>query len=107
MFQKIDLQRLLADLRVQLLDIEAAGFGVPLAVKDLARSLEQLRFLLNDRIRMDVEALGKIRGRLVALDWGGCPLALKAAVWLRRERFTMTAPFLRSFRPLGSEVITY
>jgi hypothetical protein len=32
---------------------------------------------------------------------------LKAGVWLRRERLTMTAPFHGSFRPAESEVITY
>jgi hypothetical protein len=31
---------------------------------------------------------------------------LKAGVWLRRERFTMTAPFHGSFRPAVGEVIT-
>jgi hypothetical protein len=41
---------------------------------------------------MDIELLGKLRNRSIALDGGKCTFALKPGVWFRRARLDMVSP---------------
>src|SRR2546426_871334 len=75
--QKIDLQRLLTDLRVQRLQVRRRPALVGRRGKDFDRTLQQLVLPLRDLAGMHIEALGELRQGLFALDRCQCYLGFK------------------------------
>src|SRR5215207_1187487 len=75
--QKIDLQRLLTDLRVQCLQIRRRFTLVGCRGEDLDGALQQLILPLRDLAGMHIEALGELRQGVFALDRRQCYLCLE------------------------------
>jgi hypothetical protein len=68
--QKIDLQSLLPDLRMQCLHVQAGFALLAGGGENRRRTLEQLGLPLRDLVLMGIESLSKRRQRLIALHGG-------------------------------------
>src|SRR5450432_2378122 len=91
-FQKIVLQCQLPDLGMQSLQVDSRFTTSGSVIEHTGSALQKLRFPLRDLIRMNVEALRKVRQCHLALQRPNATLALKPAVWFRRVRLPMIAP---------------
>lgn len=71
------LERQLANLGVQRLDVRSVLPFLAGGREHLGRTPQQLGLPLRDLVRVDIEPLGQLHQRVVALDGGQCHLRLE------------------------------